>query len=420
MNSKMQDKREFSWSVVIIWAALFTFGLISIYSATQGPVSQFLPSFILDNFYRQAVWIGLSAVVLIAIQFFPARFFQEGAYLFYFVCIILMIITLFFGHEVSGSKSWLRLGPINFQTGEITKIATILAAAGYLTSRRDISAENLKPALMTVLFFTVPAVLLVLQNEAGVAIVYLALLPVVLFWSGLPYGISALMVSPAVIGYFSILDWRLGLLSAIVIAAIIFLLQKRVWLTITSLIFGLLVIIGTEVALHQVLQPHQRARIESFANPTLDPLGAGWNVLQAKTAIGSGGLQGKGFMQGTQTQLRFLPEQWTDFIFCVIGEEFGFLGAATLILLFALLFLKLLGMASNHKHPFAQLVIVSITFLYFIHFVINLGSATALLPIIGIPLPFISYGGSAFLTNTILLAICLNLDYNKRSLSIYR
>ncbi len=416
----MNDKREFSWSIIFIWIALFSFGLIAIYSATQGPVSQFLPSFIQNNFFRQSLWISISLVVLIVIQFIPPRTFQEGAYLFYIISIILMVITLFFGAEISGSRSWLQIGPMNFQTGELTKIATLLAAASYLTNRRDISSENLKTALVTVLIFALPIILLVMQNEAGVAIVYLGILPVVLFWSGLPYGISAFMVSPAFIAYFTILDWRLGIIAALISTLVIFLLQRRVWLTVTSFVFGALVIIGAEVALQQVLQPHQRARIESFANPALDPLGAGWNVLQAKTAIGSGGFQGKGFMEGTQTQLRFLPEQWTDFIFCVVGEEFGFMGASTLIILFSLLFLKLLSMAANHKHPFAQIMIVSVTFLYFTHFIINIGSATALLPIIGIPLPFISYGGSAFLTNTILLAICLNLDYNKRSLSIYR
>ena len=416
----MQDKREFSWSVIFIWIALFSFGLIAIYSATLGPVSQFLPSYIQDNFFRQSLWIAISIVVLIIIQFVPPRTFQEGAYLFYIISIILMIITLFFGVEVSGSKSWLRFGPFNFQTGEITKIATLLAAASYLSNRRDISSENLKTALVTVLIFALPIVLLVMQNETGVAIVYLGILPVVLFWSGLPYGISAFIVSPVFIAYFTILDWRLGIIAALISTLVIFFLQRRVWLTVTSFVFGALVIIGAEVALHQVLQPHQRARIESFANPTLDPLGAGWNVLQAKTAIGSGGFQGKGFMEGTQTQLRFLPAQWTDFIYCVVGEEFGFLGASALIILYTLLFLKLLSMAATQKHPFAQLMIVSVTFLYFTQFVINIGSATALLPIIGIPLPFVSYGGSAFLTNTILLAICLNLDYNKRSLSIYR
>lgn len=416
----MSDKREFSWSVIFIWVALFSIGLTAIYSATQGPVSQFLPAYILDNFTRQATWIAISVAVLIGIQFVSPRTFQEGAYFFYFIGIILMIITLFFGVEVSGSRSWLRIGPFNLQVGEIMKAATILAAANYLTSRRDVSSENLKTALITVVIFMIPVILLLLQNEAGVGIVYLGILPVVLFWSGLPYGISMLMISPALVGYFTILDLKWGIVAAIVVTIIIFLLQRRTWLTVTSLVFGVLVVIGTEVALHQVLQPHQRARVESFANPTLDPLGSGWNVLQAKTAIGSGGLHGKGFMEGTQTQLRFLPEQWTDFIFCVVGEEFGFIGAGILLTLFMLLFMRLLHMASTHKHPFAQLVIVSVTFLYFSHFVINIGSATALLPIIGIPLPFVSYGGSAFLTNTIMLAICLNLDYNRRSLSIYR
>lgn len=416
----MSDKREFSWSVILIWAGLFTFGLTAIYSATQGEVAQFLPSYIQNNFYRQFMWVAISAVALGVIQFISPRTFQEGAYLFYAVGLFLMAITLFFGTEVSGSKSWLRIGPINFQAGEVMKIPTILAAASYLTSRRNVTAENLKTAIVTVLFFLIPALILVLQNETGVALVYLGIIPVVLFWSGLPYGISLLIISPAIIGYFTILDFRLGLAAAFLSAIAIFLLQRRTWITTTALISGLVIVLGIEVALHQVLQPHQRARIESFTNPSLDPLGAGWNVIQAKTAIGSGGLIGKGFMEGTQTQLRFLPAQWTDFIFCVVGEEFGFVGASILLLLFTLLLLRLLQMAYNQKHPFAQLVIICVVFLFFIHLIINIGSATALLPIIGIPLPFISYGGSAFLTNTILLSIALNLDYNKRSLSIYR
>lgn len=413
-------KSELNWPVVLIWIGLFLFGLTAIYSATQGPVSQFLPSYIEQNFSRQILWIAISAVFLIGILFVQPKTFQDGAIIFYILGILLMIVTIFFGVEVSGSRSWLRVGPFNMQTGEFTKITTILAATAYLTSRRDISSENLKTALVTVLIFLLPALLLFLQNESGVALIYLGLIPVVLFWSGLPYGISLLVVSPAIIGYFTILDWKFGIITTLLVTLVIFLLQRRTWLTVTSLVFGILIIVGTEIALHQVLQPHQRARIEAFTNPNLDPLGSGWNVLQAKTAIGSGGLYGKGFLEGTQTQLRFLPEQWTDFIFCVIGEEFGFIGASLLLTLFLLLFLRLLSMAANHKHPFAQLFMVSVTFLYFLHFVINVGSATGLLPIIGLPLPFISYGGSAFLTNTILLAICLNLDMNKRLMSIYR
>jgi rod shape determining protein RodA len=210
------------------------------------------------------------------------------------------------------------------------------------------------------------------------------------------------------------------LAAAIILTLIIFIIQRRTGLTLASFVTGILIVIGVQVALSQILQPHQRARIEAFTNPSFDPQGAGWNVIQAKTAIGSGGLYGKGFMEGTQTQLRFLPEQWTDFIFCVIGEEFGFFGASLVVLLLLLLTLRLVVMAGNHKHPFAQLVMVGVTTVFFTHFFINVGSATALLPVIGVPLPFISYGGSALLSNTIMLGICLNLDFYKRQFSIYR
>src|SRR5699024_5834585 len=144
------------------------------------------------------------------------------------------------------------------------------------------------------------------------------------------------------------------------------------------------------------------------------------NVIQAKTAIGSGGLWGKGYMEGTQTQLRFLPEQWTDFIYCVISEEFGFVGSTIVLALFILFFLLLLRTAREHKNSFAQIIVVGVTWVYFIHFLINVGSTMGLIPIVGLPLPFISYGGSSMITNTLMLAICLNLDYFKRKLSIYR
>lgn len=411
--------RELNWPLVLIWASLTAFGLVSIYSATQGPVSEFLPSYIQENFSRQLLWVALSIVIMISVQFTSPRTFLGASYLLYGFSTILMIFTVFFGVEVSGSRSWLNLGFFNIQVGELMKLATILAVANYLTSRRDITAENLKTACVALLFFAVPVILLILQNEAGIAIVFIALLPFMLFWSGLPHGISLLIISPALIAYFTVINWQFGIIAAVILTIAIFFIQRRNWLTASSLILGLLTIIGTEVALHQVLQPHQTARIEAFVNPTLDPQGTGWNILQATTAIGSGGLTGKGFMEGTQTQLRFLPEQWTDFIFCVVGEEFGFIGAGSIMILFLLLFLRLINMAGTHKHPFAQLVIVSVSAVFFIHFSINIASATAVMPVIGLPLPFVSYGGSAFLTNSLLLAICLNFDFYKRSFSIY-
>ncbi|PWN05158.1 FtsW/RodA/SpoVE family cell cycle protein [Rhodohalobacter mucosus] len=415
----MIDTREFSWSVLFIWAGLSTVGLIAIYSATQGPVSEFLESFIQDNFSRQLMWISLSVVVLIAIQFTSPRTFQGVSYLFYGLCLILAVITIFAGIEVRGGRSWLSIFGLRLQISEYMKLATVLAVANYLTHKRNMSVGNVKTALTTVAIILVPAVLVLLQNDTGTALVIAALIPVVLFWSGLPYGLSLFIISPALIGYFSIINVWFGAIAALILIIAIFLLQKQTWLTVSSIVLGIVVVIGTEVALQEILLPHQRARVEAFVNPTLDPQGAGWNVLQAKTAIGSGGVYGKGFMEGTQTQLRFLPEQWTDFIYCVIGEEFGFLGAGLVLILYAALFLRLLHMAGAHKHPFAQLVIVGVTFIFFTHFVVNIGSATAVLPIMGIPLPFVSYGGNAFLANSIMLAICLNLHLYKRSFSIY-
>ncbi len=412
--------REFNWLLLIFWIGLITVGLVAIYSATQGPVSQFLADYIQINFLKQLIAFGISILIVIGVQFIAPRTFQEGSYVFYVLGLILMVLTLLVGREVNGSKSWLVLGPLNFQTSELMKVATILAVANYLTSRRNITTENLRYALVAVLLIIIPTGLVVMQNDTGTAIVFLALIPVLLFWSGLPYGVSLFMISPVIIGYLSIIGWYWGLVAAVILTLLIFIVQRRTWMTFASFVCGILVIIGVHVALFQVLQPHQRARIEAFTNPAFDPQGAGWNVIQAKTAIGSGGIYGKGFMEGTQTQLRFLPEQWTDFIYCVIGEEFGFIGASFVLLLFMGLVLRLLSSAGGHKHPFAQLVIVGVTTVFFIHFFINVGSATALLPVIGLPLPFISYGGSALITNTLMLAICLNLDFYKRQFSIYR
>jgi len=416
----MNNMRDFKWSLVLLWLGLIGIGLVAIYSATQGPVAEFLPAYIQVNFTKQLFAFGIAVIVIIGMQYIAPRNIMEGSYIFYGFCIILMVLTLFFGREVSGAKSWLPIGPFNLQISELMKVATIVAVANYLTSQRNISTENLRHALIAVILIVVPAILVLLQNDTGTAIIFFALIPVMLFWSGLPYGVSLFIISPAIIGYLTIINWYWGLIAALVLTFAIFFIQRRAWLTFASFVCGILIVIGIQVALSEVLQPHQRARIEAFTNPSFDPQGAGWNVIQAKTAIGSGGLYGKGFMEGTQTQLRFLPEQWTDFIFCVIGEEFGFVGASLLVLLFISMTLILMNIAGSHKHPFAQMVIVGVTTIYIIHFFINVGSATGLLPVIGVPLPFVSYGGSALITNTLMLAICLNLDFYRRQLSIYR
>lgn len=416
----MNALREIDWFTILIWAALSTVGLVAIYSATQGPVSQFLPEYIQNNFSRQLLWVSLSIVGIATLQFIPPRTFQGLSWILYAVSLLLMVLTVFFGTEVSGSRSWLRIGPLNLQTAEVMKLSTILAAANYLTHSRNTSASDIRTTMVTILIFILPISLLLLQSEMGVSVIFIALLPFMLFWAGLPHGITLFVISPVLVGYLSVIGMQWGVTGAVALTLLLFMVHRKPLLPIAALVIGIVTVLSTDILLHQILQPHQAARIEAFVNPDLDPQGSGWNILQATTAIGSGGFTGKGFMEGTQTQLRFLPEQWTDFIFCVIAEEFGFLGASITITLFLLLFIRLLQLSLQHKYPFAQLVMVSTASVFFIHFLINIASATAIMPVIGLPLPFISYGGSSFLINSMLLGICLNLDLYKRSFSIYR
>lgn len=411
--------RNVDWITFGVWAALAAIGLTAIYSATLGPVSEFLPANIQENFSKQVGWVAFSFVILVIVQFTAPRTFEQVSYLVYGLTLLLTLSTLFIGVEVNGAKSWLSIGGARFQVSELMKVATVLAVANYLTSRRDISAVRLKTAVVAVALIAIPAGIILLQNDTGTALVFLPLIPVMLFLSGLPRAVSLFLVSPAIIGYLSIVGWVWGLLATLVLTLLVHLMQKQPWLTVSTLVVGSVIMVGVSVALTEVLLPHQVNRIEAFINPQVDPQGAGWNVIQAKTAIGSGGFWGKGFLQGTQTQLRFLPEQWTDFIFCVIGEEWGFVGAATVILLLMTLLMRFMGNAIAIKNPFSQLVFAGAATVFFTHVIINLGSTMGLMPIIGIPLPFISYGGSAFMANTLILAICLNLYYYQRELVVF-
>jgi rod shape determining protein RodA len=411
--------KNFDWITAFIWLALSSIGLVAIYSATQGPVSQFLPEYIQNNFYKQLVWITISIIIVISLQFTAPRTFSQISYFFYGFFLLITIYTLFFGVEINGAKSWIDVFGFRYQVSETMKVGTILAVANYLSNRRNIQSERLDSALFAALLIIVPGVLVLMQNDTGTALVLFSLIPFMLFWSGLPYGISLFIISPAIIGYFTILDLMWGTIAAIVISIVIFFVQKRPWLTVVSVVTNVVIIGGINFAVNSLLQPHQKARIVAFANPSFDPQGVGWNVIQAKTAIGSGGLTGKGFLEGTQTQLKFLPEQWTDFIFCVIGEEFGFLGAGLVIVLFMILLLNLISGAGSHKNPFAQSVLVGIVSIYLIHLLINTGSAMGLLPVIGLPLPFVSYGGSAFLSNSLMIGIALNLLMYKRESTIF-
>ncbi len=408
---------RYDWLTLLTWLALSLIGLVAIYSATQGPQHQ--DSYIAGNFNRQVLHVALGLAIIIIMQFIAPRTYIQLAWPVYGLCILIAILTVFYGIEVGGERNWLNVFGFRLQISEFMKLATLLVIASYLTNQRRSGSGIFRHTIIILLLIGLPVGLITLHGDTGTSLVYIALIPFILFWAGLSYGWSFILVMPAIIAYLTVVNLYAAIVAAAICTGVVFLLEKRPAITLTSLLIGVMVIIGVQVALTEVLQPHQRARVEAFTNPAIDPQGAGWNVIQAKTAISSGGLYGKGFMQGTQTQLRFLPEQQTDFIFCVISEEFGLVGAGILLLLFLTMLMRLLHNAGSHKHPFARFCMLGVACLFLVHIIVNLGMATALLPVIGIPLPLISYGGSSFLSFSIMIGICLNFHFYERDFSIY-
>lgn len=412
--------RNLDYSILLLWACLVAVGLTAIYSTTHGPASEFLLASVRRNFERQLLWAGICTFGISVALMLPVRFYQLAAYPVYAITLLLLVAALVLGREINGAKSWLYLGPVGLQVSELAKVGTVLAVAQFLSSRRP-KARTLRYALFSVALILVPAVLIILQNDTGTALVFFGLVPVMLYWSGLPLHTLLLMISPAIAGYLSVVYWPAALAFAVLFTAGMYWHTREGYHTALAGLFTLGTLGTVTLALTRVLQPHQVARILSFTNPEAEEFrhNVGFHLVQSKAAIGSGGLLGKGFMEGTQTQGAYVPEQSTDFIFSVIGEEWGFIGAIAVLALFALLLIRLVQVGSEIKHPFGMMVASGAVGIYLIHIFINVGMATALLPVIGIPLPFISYGGSALLANTSMLAVALALHMRRDEFSIY-
>lgn len=410
--------QNLDWTVLVTWLLLVSIGLTAIYSATHGPASEYLLDTVQRNFQRQLQWVILSAVATMALLLIPVRYYQNGAYLAYGVSLLLVAGALLFGREINGARSWIAIGPFSLQSSELAKVGTVLAVAQLFGSARH-NPNVLRLALIAVGMILLPAVLIILQNDTGTALVFLALIPIALFWSGIPLPTVGLLVAPAVAGYLAIVMWPVAVVFCVVVAvALLLTTKKRGLAALGGLVTGGTVAL-VMTALNQVLQPHQVARIASFVNPEAYRLTSGFHIIQARAAIGSGGLTGKGFMQGTQTQMAFVPEQSTDFIFSVIGEEFGFIGAMLVLLLFGYLLIRIMTIGIGSKHTFAGMYAAGTSGLFFAHVLINIGMAIGVMPVIGIPLPFMSYGGSALMANTLLIAIALNLYMRRHEFPRY-
>lgn len=404
INYKLQDR--FDLSIFLPVVGLIILGLTAIYSSTLNhPTAS-------GNFQKQMVFVVISLSVFFIIFSLPLQSFKKFAILIYGSSIFFLIAVLFVGKTVYGAKSWFGIGGFGFQPSELAKLGTILMLSYWLTYKnRDIN--NFKDIGVALLIGALPVILIMLEPDMGTSIVFLIITISLVFWSGISLFGLFVVLSPGIVALASIMGTYSFIASLLLVVAALFFFKKDLFNSVTIFIVNLSAGFFFDYV-YKILRPHQQKRIASFLDPLADPLGAGYNALQAKVAIGSGGLWGKGFLQGNQTQLRFIPEQWTDFIYCVIGEEFGFIGSIVVISLFLIIFLRLFKLSATAKDKFSVLVTVGVLTLLFSHFAINIGMNVGITPVIGLPLPFLSYGGSFQLMNMVMLGIVLNIYRNRK------
>ncbi|REE01694.1 rod shape-determining protein RodA [Marinoscillum furvescens] len=407
---------KIDWVVVLLYTVLVFSGWLNIYAADFDPdESHGILNFSMSS-GKQLIWIGTSVVIILLIMLLDFRFYDSFAYIIYGVLIFFLIAVLIFGQEVAGSKSWFQLGAFKFQPSEFTKFAAALGLAKYLSKSTRKSSE-LKSQATGFLIFFVPLALIILQGDLGTAMVF-GSLTLVMFREGLHPLFLIIGLGVVVLFLLTLLVSQTVLLIGVVVITILvlgFVAKSPVKIGVV-LVSGVLVagfIRSVDFILTDVLKPHQQKRVMSLINPNADPLGVGWNVTQSKIAIGSGGLTGKGYLEGTQTKFDFVPEQTTDFIFCTIGEEQGWIGSFLLIVMFCALFVRLVQLAERQKSSFARIYGYGVVSILFFHFAVNIAMTIGLFPVIGIPLPFFSYGGSSLWGFTILLFSFLKLDAHR-------
>ena len=403
--------------ITLCYIIVVFFGFISIYSSQY---SEELPFVSLKNeSLNQLIWILICLIIFFIIQIIEYRFIFDLAVPLYFLSIILLVLVLLFGQEVKSSVSWFNFFGLKFQPSEFAKFSTALILAKVFDSS-NLKVDSVKSLIKVSTLILIPFILILFQGDTGTALVYFSFF-LVLLREGLSLKFFFIALSFIVIFMMGIILEKtiLYTIFTILFLIIVGLSIKDFKRIINSSIFFVLVILvinGQDFLMNNVLKPHQKKRIESLINPNADPLGAGWNVTQSKIAIGSGSFLGKGYMEGSQTSFNFVPFQSTDFIFSVIGEEFGYLGSMIFIILYFIFLYRVLILAENQKDKFARVFGYSVFSIIFFHFFVNISMTLGLFPVVGIPLPFVSYGGSSLLSFSLLIFIFLKLNSFKPSL----
>ena len=401
----MKSKPDFI--LIILFILLTAVGWISIF------FTKYQGDFTMDSSYgMQLIWIASLLLIGLFIYVINHRFYYNFSAYIYLIFNVLILLVFFFGVERSGAKSWIGIGGFGIQPAEFAKYATCLLLARYV-SQHACDLTKWKHVLSASIIILIPTALILLQNDTGTAIPFLFLL-FALFREGLTPWI--LIIGFVAILLFILLIYIsksliLTVLAVLFLITLIYFLKKRIkiWRMLFLYLCAIGFVLVVDTAYHTVLQEHQRKRIDLLFGKIDDPKGIGYNVNQAKIAIGSGGLQGKGFGKGTQTKLNFVPEQSTDFIFCTIGEEHGFIGTSLVILIYSFLIGRIILLSERSNNTFVRSYGYGIACIFFGHIVINIGMTIGLMPVIGIPLPFISYGGSSLWAFTLMLFTFINL-----------
>lgn len=415
MTPQQPKSSSIDWLTLVIYFVFVTAGLFCIYASVYKETH---PDIFdnTQNYGRQLVWIGISVFIGLLILLVDEKFFYAFAYPIYGITILMLIAVLVLGTTVKGSSSWIEIGGFRMQPAEFAKFGTALALAKFLGGY-NVKFTDKKIQYVSAFLLLLPMAIILLQNETGSALVFASFI-FVLYREGLPGYFLFIGFMVAVFAALALLVPPIYLIIAIAVMAGLFMLVIRrnkrniliVW-SVALLMMGF--VSSVDYAFENILQPHQRSRINVLLGKEVDLKGAGYNVQQSKIAIGSGGLWGKGFLEGTQNKFRFVPEQSTDFIFCTIGEEYGFVGSVSFIVIYLLLLWRILYLAERQRYKFNRIYGYCVAGILFFHFAINIGMTLGLVPVIGIPLPFFSYGGSALLSFTVLLFIFIRLDSNR-------
>lgn len=403
MESYLRDQVD--WKLLFLTVALVGFGLVSIYSATYDAGAS-------ENFSKQIVFAVIGLLAMVGMMLIPFRTLQLLTYVLYGGSILLLAGVLVGGKTVSGSTSWFTVGPVSLQPSEFVKLTAVLAIASFL-SRINVDLDRFKDLACTFALALLPVFLILLQPDLGTALVFILMIIPIVYWSGASSFTVIAILSPGIAGLAALFGLTPFLISIALILAALWVSKRNRF--IAAIAFSVTVLVGVSVQyIYQSLPTYQQRRINAFLDPNTDPLGGGYNVIQSTVAIGSGGLWGKGYLRGTQTQLNFIPEQWTDFIFCVPGEEFGFVGAFVVLFFLILVLFRGVRIASIVKNHYASIAAVGVTAILGVHIVINVGMSVGLLPVIGIPLPFLSYGGSALISNMMMVGLLMNFYANRK------